>query len=92
MKKGKNGKALKQGWRHKMNVSLVYRCKNCGQNFRKDTYIEIFCENLEKQLEVSEKEESIIDTFTDAAYPLKTLHQCKENEYGIGTLIRVELT
>lgn len=75
-----------------MNVSLVYRCKNCGQNFRKDTYIEIFCENLEKQLEVSEKEESIIDTFTDAAYPLKTLHQCKENEYGIGTLIRVELT
>lgn len=75
-----------------MNVSLVYRCKNCGQNFRKDTYIEIFCENLEEQLEVSEKEESIIDTFTDAAYPLKTLHQCKENEYGIGTLIRVEVT
>ena len=55
-----------------MNVSLVYRCKNCGQNFRKDTYIEIFFENLEEQLKVSEKEESIIDTFTDAAYPLKT--------------------
>ena len=75
-----------------MNVSLVYRCKNCGQNFRKDTYIEIFFENLEEQLKVSEKEESIIDTWTDATYPLKTLHQCKENEYGIGTLIRVEVT
>lgn len=75
-----------------MNVSLVYRCKNCGQNFRKDTYIEIFFENLEEQLKVSEKEESIIDTFTDAAYPLKTLHQCKENEYGLGTLTRVEVT
>ena len=75
-----------------MNVSLVYRCNNCGQNFSKDTDIEIFFENLEEQLEVSEKEESIIDTFTDAAYPLKTLHQCKENEYGIGTLIRVEVT
>ena len=75
-----------------MNVSIVYRCNNCGQNFRKDTYIEIFFENLEEQLKVSEKEESIIDTFTGAAYPLKTLHQCKENEYGIGTLIRVEVT
>ena len=75
-----------------MNVSLVYRCKNCGQNFKKDTYIELFCENLGEQLKVSEKEESIIDTFTDASYPRKTLHQCKENEYGIGTLIRVEVT
>ena len=65
-----------------MNVSLVYRCKNCGQNFRKDTYIEIFFENLEEQLKVSEKEESIIDT----------LHQYKENKYVIGTLIRVEVT
>lgn len=75
-----------------MSVSLVYRCKNCGQNFRKDTYIEPFCENLEEQLKVSEKDESIIDTATGAAYPVKTLHQCKENEYGIGTLIRVEVT
>ena len=75
-----------------MNVSIVYRCKNCGQNFRKDTYIELFCENLEEQLKVSERNESIIDTSTGAAYPLKTLHQCKENEYGIGTLIRVEVT
>ena len=75
-----------------MNVSIVYRCKNCGQNFRKDTNIELFNENLEEQLKVSEKDESIIDTWTDATYPLKTLHQCKENEYGIGTLIRVELT
>lgn len=75
-----------------MNISIVYRCKNCGQDFRKDTCIEFFCENLEEQLKVSEKEESIIDTFTDAAYPLKTLHQCKENEYGLGTLIRVEVT
>lgn len=75
-----------------MNISIVYRCKNCGQDFRKDTCIEFFCENLEQQLKVSEKEESIIDTFTGAAYPLKTLHQCKENEYGIGTLIRVEVT
>lgn len=75
-----------------MDVSIVYRCNNCGQNFRKDTCIELFCKNLEEQLKVSEKEESIIDTFTDAAYPLKTLHQCKENEYGIGTLIRVEVT
>ena len=75
-----------------MNVSMVYRCNNCGQNFRKDTDIELFSENLQEQLKVSEKDESIIDTFTDAAYPLKTLHQCKENEYGIGTLIRVEVT
>ena len=75
-----------------MNVSLVYRCKNCGQDFRKDTDIELFNENLEEQLKVSERNESIIDTFTGAAYPLKTLHQCKENEYGIGTLIRVEVT
>ena len=75
-----------------MNVSIVYRCNNCGQNFSTDTDIELFWENLEEQLKVSEKEESIIDTFTDAAYPLKTLHQCKENEYGIGTLIRVEVT
>lgn len=75
-----------------MSVSIVYRCKNCGQNFIKDTYIELFCENLEEQLKVSEKDESIIDTFTGAAYPRKTLHQCKENEYGIGTLIRVEVT
>ena len=77
---------------NKMNVSLVYRCKNCGQNFRKDTYIELFCENIAEQLKLSEKDESIIDTFTGAAYPLKTLHQCKENEYGIGTLIKVEVT
>lgn len=75
-----------------MNVSMVYRCNNCGQNFRKDTDIELFSENLDEQLKVSEKDESIIDTFTGAAYPLKTLHQCKENEYGIGTLIRVEVT
>ena len=75
-----------------MNVSLVYRCKNCVQNFSKDTDIELFNENLEEQLKVSERNESIIDTFTGAAYPLKTLHQCKENEYGIGTLIRVEVT
>ena len=75
-----------------MNVSLVYRCKNCGQNFRKDTCIEFFCENLDEQLKVSEKDESIIDTVTGAAYPLKALHHCKENEYGIGTLIRVEVT
>ena len=75
-----------------MNVSLVYRCKNCGQNFRKDTYIELFCENPVEQLKVSEKDESIIDTATGAAYPVNTLHQCKENEYGIGTLIRVEVT
>ena len=75
-----------------MNVSIVYRCKNCGQNFRKDTDIELFSENLQEQLKVSEKDESIIDTFTGAAYPLKTLHQCKENEYGIGTLTRVEVT
>lgn len=75
-----------------MNVSMVYRCNNCGQNFSKDTDIELFNENLEEQLRVSERKESIIDTFTGAAYPLKTLHQCKENEYGIGTLTRVELT
>ena len=75
-----------------MNVSIVYRRNNCGQHFSRDTDIELFWENLEEQLKVSEKEESIIDTFTDAAYPLKTLHQCKENEYGIGTLIRVEVT
>lgn len=75
-----------------MNVSMVYRCNNCGQNFSKDTDIELFNENLDEQLKVSEKDESIIDTFTGAAYPLKTLHQCKENEYGIGTLIRVEVT
>ena len=75
-----------------MSVSIVYLCKNCGQNFRKDTYIELFCENLDEQLKVSEKDESIIDTATGAAYPVKTLHQCKENEYGIGTLIRVEVT
>ena len=77
---------------NKMNVSLVYRCNNCGHNFRKDTYIELFCENHVEQLKVSEKDESIIDTVTGAAYPVKTLHQCKENEYGIGTLIRVEVT
>lgn len=75
-----------------MNVSMVYRCNNCGQNFSKDTDIELFNENLEEQLKVSERNESIIDTSTGAAYPLKTLHQCKENEYGIGTLIRVEVT
>lgn len=75
-----------------MNISIVYRCKNCGQNFRKDTYIELFCENLDEQLKVSEKDESIVDTFTGASYPLKILHQCNENEYGIGTLIRVEVT
>ena len=75
-----------------MTISIVYRCKNCGQNFSKDTDIELFCENLVEQLKVSEKDESIIDTWTDATYPLKTLHQCKENEYGIGTLIRVEVT
>lgn len=75
-----------------MNISMVYRCKNCEQNFRKDTYIELFCENLDEQLKVSEKDESIIDTFTGASYPLKTLHQCNENEYGIGTLTRVEVT
>lgn len=75
-----------------MNVSIVYRCKNCGQNFRKDTCSELFNENLEEQLKVSGRHESIIDTVTSAAYPLKTLHQCKENEYGIGTLIRVEVT
>lgn len=75
-----------------MNVSMVYRCNNCGQNFRKDTDIELFSENLDEQLKVSEKDESIIDTFTGAAYPLKTLHQCRENEYGIGTLIKVEVT
>lgn len=74
-----------------MNVSIVYRCKNCGQNFRKDTCIELFCENLAEQLKVSEKDESMIDTFTGAAYPLKTLHQCKKNEYGIGTLTCVEV-
>ena len=75
-----------------MNISMVYRCNNCGQNFSKDTYIELFSENREEQLKVSEKDESIIDTVTGAAYPLKTLHHCKENEYGIGTLIRVEVT
>lgn len=75
-----------------MNISIVYRCKNCEQNFRKDTYIELFCENLDEQLKVSEKDESIVDTFTGASYPLKTLHQCNENEYGIGTLTRVEVT
>ena len=75
-----------------MNISIVYRCKNCVQNFRKDTYIELFCENLDEQLKVSEKDESIVDTFTGASYPLKTLHQCNENEYGIGTLTRVEVT
>lgn len=75
-----------------MNVSMVYRCNNCGQNFSKDTDIELFNENLEEQLKVSERNESIIDTSTGAAYPLKTLHQCKENEYGIGALIRVEVT
>lgn len=75
-----------------MNISIVYRCKNCGQNFRRGTYIELFCENLDEQLKVSEKDESIIDTATGAAYPVNTLHQCKENEYGIGTLIRVEVT
>lgn len=75
-----------------MNVSMVYRCNNCGQNFREDTDIELFSENLQEQLKVSERNESIIDTFTGAAYPLKTLHQCKENEYGIGTLIRLEVT
>lgn len=75
-----------------MNISIVYRCKNCRQNFRKDTYIELFCENLDEQLKVSEKDESIVDTFTGASYPLKTLHQCNENEYGIGTLTRVEVT
>ena len=77
---------------NKMNVSLVYRCNNCGHNFRKDTYIELFCENPVEQLKVSEKDESIVDTATGAAYPVNTLHQCKENEYGIGTLIRVEVT
>ena len=75
-----------------MNISIVYRCKNCGQNFRKDTCCDLFSKNLDEQLKVSEKDESIIDTVTGAAYPLKTLHQCKENEYGIGTLIRVEVT
>ena len=75
-----------------MNISIVYRCKNCGQNFRRGTYIELFCENLDEQLKVSEKDESIIDTATGAAYPVNTLHQCKENEYGIGTLTRVEVT
>lgn len=75
-----------------MDVSIVYRCNNCGQNFRKDTCIELFSENLEEWLEVSEKDGSIIDTFTGATYPLKTLHQCKENEYGIGTITCVELT
>ena len=75
-----------------MNVSIVYRCKNCGQNFRKDTCSELFFKNVYEQLKVSEKDESIIDTVTGAAYPLKTLHQCKENEYGIGTLIKVEVT
>ena len=75
-----------------MNVSMVYRCNNCGRNFSKDTDIELFNENLEEQLKVSERNGSIIDTFTGAAYPLKTLHPCKENEYGIGTLIRVEVT
>lgn len=75
-----------------MNVSIVYRCDNCGHNFRKDTYIELFNENLDEQLKLSEKDESIIDTVTGASYPLKTLHQCDENEYGIGTLIRVEVT
>lgn len=75
-----------------MGVSIVYRGKNCGQNFRKDTYIELFCENIAEQLKVSEKGGSIIDTFTGAAYPFKTLHQCNGNEYGIGTLIRIEVT
>lgn len=75
-----------------MNISIVYRCKNCGQNFKRGTYIELFCENPVEQLKVSEKDESIIDTATGAAYPVNTLHQCKENEYGIGTLIRVEVT
>ena len=75
-----------------MNVSIVYRCNNCGQNFSRDTDIELFWENLEEQLKVSEKDESIIDTFTDASYPRKTLHHCNENEYGIGTLIRAEVT
>lgn len=75
-----------------MNVSMVYRCNNCGQNFSKDTDIELFNENLEEQLKVSERNESIIDTSTGASYPLKTLHQCNENEYGIGALIRVEVT
>lgn len=75
-----------------MNVSMVYRCNNCGQNFSKDTDIELFNENLDEQLKLSGKDESIIDTVTGAAYPVKTLHQCKENEYGIGTLIRVEVT
>ena len=75
-----------------MNISIVYRCKNCGQNFRRGTYIELFCENLGEQLKVSEKDESIIDTATGAAHPVNTLHQCKENECGIGTLIRVEVT
>ena len=77
---------------NKMNISIVYRCNNCGQNFRKDTCSELFFKNLDEQLKVSEKDESIIDTWTDSTYPLKTLHQCKENEYGIGTLIRVEVT
>lgn len=75
-----------------MNVSLVYRCKNCGHHFSKDTDMELSSENLEEQLKVSERNESIIDTFTGASYPLKTLHQCNENKYGIGTLIRVEVT
>lgn len=75
-----------------MGVSTVYRCKNCGQNFIKDTYIELFCENIEEQLKIYKKDGSIIDTFTGASCPRKTLHHCNENEYGIGTLIRVEVT
>ena len=75
-----------------MNVSMVYRCNNCGQNFSKDTDIELFNENLDEQLKVSERNESVIDTWTGATYPLKTLHQCEKNEYGIGTFTKFKLT
>lgn len=75
-----------------MNISVVYRCNNCGLTFRKDTSIELFSKNLEEQLKLSEKDNIIVDTLTGATYPLKTLHQCRDNEYGIGTFTKLEVT
>lgn len=75
-----------------MNVSMVYRCKNCNQSFRECTCIEPIYGNLAKQLEVSEKDEFILDTITGGTYPLKVLHKCNENEYGIGAFIKLEAT
>lgn len=65
-------------------MKIFYRCTNCDKLFSKDTCIEPISDDFTEQLKVAIKQAALIDTATDASYPLYTLHCCTEGEYGMG--------